>query len=45
MLLKGQETPVDYVGSIQMKSFNLTSAVTPTYTFEQSNVISVYVKG
>ena len=45
MFLKGQETSVDYVGGIQMKSFSMTSAFTPTYTVERSNVISVYVKG
>ena len=45
MFLEGQGTLVDLVGGIQMPSFNLTYAFTPTYTVERSNVISVYVKG
>ena len=45
MFLMGQATLVDYVGGIQMTSFNLTSAFTPTYTVARSNVISMYVEG
>jgi len=45
MFLKGQATLDDYVGGNQMTSFNVTSAFTPTYTVERSNVIYMYVKG
>jgi hypothetical protein len=44
MFQKGQETLVNYVGGIQMTSFNFISAFTPIYIVERSNVISVYVK-